>query len=764
VPLETGTRLGRFEIIGALGAGGMGEVYRARDTSLGREVAIKVLPSGVDPSEDALRRFQQEARVISALNHPNIVTVLDYGQTERTSYIVTELVKGETLRQRLRRATLPIDEALHVAVQVCAALSAAHAEGIVHRDIKLENVMLRPDGYVKVLDFGIAKLVQPEGPSGGIAGGVTVTALDTQIGVVLGTWSCMSPEQARGLAIDPRSDIFSVGVLLYELFTGQKPFDGPSTTDIMVAILDRDPPPPSHVVTSLPASLDGIVMKCLQKTRDQRYQSAGELMVDLKALTMFVSSASVTRPALDSTPSIAVLPFVNMSADPENEYFCDGLAEELLNLLARIDDLRVAAHTSSFSFKGKETDIREIGRRLNVSTALEGSVRKMGRRIRISAQLINIADGYHLWSDRYDRQMEDVFDVQDEIASAIVDALKARLTKSGAATIHALKAQPAGPRPVNLDAHQVFLKGRFYWNQRTWESIAQAIECFSEAIAHDPLYAPAYVGLADSLNLLGYYNERPPKQAYPRAKAAAMKALEIEPASAEAHASLAYTKLFYDWDWDAAASSFRRAIELNPGYASAHQWYGWYFFARGDLDRAVESMRRAHEIDPLAPIISAHLALALTHAGKHNLALRYLTEALELNPAFTVGHLLTGWTCLDMGSVEIAMGHFRKAVELSQEKFGLGHLGHACGVAGRSEEAGQILQRLTTLAGERYISPLEFAFVHAGLGRHEEALTDLAHAADERTSDLVRLRLLPWPDAVKSSPRFDDIARRVGLP
>jgi eukaryotic-like serine/threonine-protein kinase len=742
----------------------MGEVYRARDTSLGREVAVKVLPSGVEPSEGALRRFQQEARVISALNHPNIVTVLDYGQTERTSYIVTELVKGETLRQLLRRGTLPIDEALQVATQVCAALSAAHAEGIVHRDIKLENVMLRPDGYVKVLDFGIAKLVMPEGTSGGILEAATATVLETQIGVVLGTASSMSPEQTRGLPVDQRSDIFSFGVLLYELFTGRRPFDGPSTTDIMLAILEREPPPPSHVVTSLPASLDSIITKCLQKHRDQRYQSAGELMVDLKALTMYVSSASVVRSPVDSTPSIAVLPFVNMSADPENEYFCDGLAEELLNLLAKVDDLRVAAHTSSFSFKGKDTDIREIGRRLNVSAALEGSVRKSGRRIRISAQLINIADGYHLWSDRYDRQMEDVFEVQDEIASAIVDALRARLVKLGAATIPTLKAQPAGPRPVNLEAHQAFLKGRFYWNQRTWDSMAQAIECFSEAIARDPLYAPAYVGLADSLNLLGYYNERPPKRAYPRAKAAAMKALEVEPASAEAYASLAYTTLFYDWNWDEAAGAFRRAIELNPEYASAHQWYGWYFLARGDLGMAVESMRRAHEIDPLAPIISAHLALALTHTGKHDVALRYLTEALELNPGFTVGHLLTGWTCMDMGSVETAIEHFRKAVELSREKFGLGHLGHACGVAGRTDEAVQILQRLTTLAGERYISPLEFAFVRAGLGRCEEALDDLARAVDERTSDLVRLRLHPWPDALRTSPRFEDIARRVGVP
>jgi eukaryotic-like serine/threonine-protein kinase len=759
VPLEAGIRLGRFEIVAPIGAGGMGEVYRARDTSLGREVAIKVLPTGAEPTETALRRFHHEARIISTLNHPNIVTILDYGQSERGSYIVTELVKGETLRQRTRRGKLQLQEALHVAVQVCAALSAAHAEEIVHRDIKLENVMLRHDGYVKVLDFGIAKLAHG---AEGVSEAETVVTLETRPGLVFGTANCMSPEQARGLPVDARSDIFSFGVLLYELFTGRKPFDGPSTTDVMVAILDREPKPPSHVVVELPTSLDSIIMKCLQKNREQRYQAAGELMVDLKALTMLISSSSMARPALDSTPSIAVLPFVNMSADPENEYFCDGLSEELLNLLAKIEDLRVAARTSSFSFKGKETDVREIGRRLSVSTVLEGSVRRSGSRIRISAQLVNIGDGYHLWSERYDRQMEDVFDVQDEIAKAIVDALTAKLVKSGAA-VPELKVQPASPRPVSLEAHQAFLKGRFYWNQRTWESIAHGIECFSDAIAGDPLYAPAYVGLADSLNLLGYYSERPPKQAYPRAKAAAMQALAIDPASAEAHASLAYATLFYDWDWEAADREFRRAIELNPEYASAHQWYGWYCFATGDLDRAVENMRRAHVLDPLAPIISAHLALALMHTGKHDLALRSLAEALELNPGFAIGHMLTGLTYVDMGNVDVGIESLAKAVELSHDKFGLGRLGHAYGVAGRSEQAEQVLQRLTALASERYMSPLEFAFVNAGLGRYDESLADLARAADDRASDLIRLRLLPWPDAVRASPRFEEIAAIVGV-
>jgi eukaryotic-like serine/threonine-protein kinase len=754
--------LGRFEVIAPLGAGGMGEVYRARDTGLGREVALKVLRSGVEPSEGALRRFQREARIISTLNHPNIVTILDYGQTEHGSYIVVELVKGETLRERLRRAKLPTPEALQVAVQVCAALSAAHAEGIVHRDIKLENVMLRHDGYVKVLDFGIAKLAAPL-QSDGISQGETMATVETRAGVVFGTTSCMSPEQARGLPVDVRSDIFSFGVLLYELFTGQKPFDGPSTTDIVVAILDRTPKPPSSVIAELPASLDAIVMKCLQKNREERYQSADELMAELKALTLLVSSSSSARPATDNTPSVAVLPFVNMSADAENEYFCDGLSEELLNLLAKIDDLRVAARTSAFSFKGRDTDVREIGRKLNVSTVLEGSVRKAGSRLRINAQLVNVTDGYRLWSERYDRQMEDVFDVQEEIARAIVDALTAKLVNSGALAVPVLKVQPAGPRPVNLESHQAFLKGRFYWNQRTWESISHGLECFGEAVAGDPLYAPAYVGLADSLNLLGYYNERPPCEAYPRAKAAARKALEIDNASAGAHASLGYARLFFDWEWDAADRDFRRAIELDPDYPSAHQWYGWYFFARGDLDLAVESTRRAHELDPLAPIISAHLALALTHAGQHDRALKYLKETLELNPGFSVGHLLTGWTYVDMGSLDVAIDHLIRAVELSQEKFGLGRLGHAYGVAGRTEQAERVLERLRALTAERYISPLEFAFVHAGLERHDDALSDLARAVKDRTSDLVRLRLHPWPDAMRADPRFAAIERTIGL-
>jgi serine/threonine-protein kinase len=759
--LESGTRLGPYEVVACLGAGGMGEVYRARDTRLGRDVAVKVLPPEAAAKEADVLRFKQEAHAVSSLNHPNILTVLDFGQTDSFTYIVTEYIEGETLRRRMLAGGLAVEEVLEVAAQIAGALAAAHRAGIVHRDIKPENVMLRPDGYVKVLDFGIAKLTgahaeyDTEAP--------TMARIETSPGMVLGTFRYMSPEQARGLLLDARSDIFSLGVVLYEMLTGRALFDGETGADILVAILKKDPPPLDEIVPDLPPEVEMTVMRCLEKEREQRYQTARELADDLKRLARGNSSLSPARPAADPRPSIAVLPFANMSTDPESEFFCDGLAEELLNALAKLEDLRVAARTSAFSFKGKGVDVREIGRKLGVATVLEGSLRKAGNRVRIMAQLIDVADGCHLWSERFDRTMDDVFEVQDEISQSIVDALTVRLVRAGALAPGAWQPRRASTRPVNVEAHEAFLKGRFYWNQRTWESIRRGIECFTESVGKDPLYAPAYVGLADSLNLLGYYNERPPAQAFPQAKAAALKALEIDGSIAGAHASLGYTHLFYEWDWPAAGREFRRAIELDPTYASAYQWYGWYFFAAGQLDEAVATIRRAHEIDPLSPIINAHFALSLSHAGRHDEALRTLGETLDLNPNFMVGHLLLGWANVNKGVLDAATEHLDRAVELSGGKFGMGHLGHAYAVSGREAEARTMLGRLEEVSRQRYISPLEFAFVHAGLGETNRAVEYLESACRDRTGDLIRLKLQPWPDALRSDPRFADIARRIGL-
>ncbi|MEK6323716.1 MAG: protein kinase [Acidobacteriota bacterium] len=446
--------LSHYRILDKLGSGGMGEVYLAEDTRLNRRVALKLLPAEFTKDTDRVGRFVREAKAASALNHPNIITIYEIGKADGIHYIVTEFIEGETLRRHIERSRMTVQRVLDVSTQVAGALSEAHSAGIIHRDIKPENIMLRPDGYIKVLDFGLAKLTE-QPPLSTDTSAPTAARVETHPGMVMGTISYMSPEQARGKTVDARSDIFSLGVVIYEMLAGRAPFQGESAADVFVSLLERDPSPLTDSSPDVPPELERIVVRCLEKDRERRYATGQELATDLKTLEFTPSK----EPAVARTsPSIAVLPFVNMSADAENEYFCDGLAEDLLNALSKIEALRVAARTSAFSFKGKETDIREIGQKLKVRTVLEGSVRKLGNRLRITAQLINVADGYHIWSERYDRQMEDIFDIQDEISLAIVDALKLKLLGDEKAAV--LKRYTD-----NAEAYHLYLLGRFSLQQ-----------------------------------------------------------------------------------------------------------------------------------------------------------------------------------------------------------------------------------------------------------------------------------------------------------
>ncbi|HJQ71558.1 MAG TPA: protein kinase [Blastocatellia bacterium] len=745
-----GRVIGHYNVTSLLGAGGMGAVYLAEDARLSRKVAIKLLPAGFTADQQRVRRFRQEARAASALNHPNIITIHEVGEADGNHYIVTEYVEGETLRRRIEGARMGLEAAIDVAVQVAGALAAAHNAGIVHRDIKPENIMVRPDGLVKVLDFGLAKLA---------AGTEAPLRLktETESGVVMGTVSYMSPEQARGLKVDERTDIFSFGVVLYEMISGRVPFEGETNADVIASILRKKPSPLSHYLTEAPAELERLISKCLEKDRAKRYQSGYELLNDLKDLKARRSNdTSAAKPH----PSIAVLPFVNMSADPENDYFCDGLAEELINALTKIEALQVAARTSAFSLKDKELDAREIGKRLNVSTILEGSVRKASNRLRITAQLINAADGYHLWSERYDRQMADVFAVQDEITLAIVDVLKVRLLGEE-------KAALLGRHKDNLEAYNLYLKGRYFWNRRpATEEIEKGIEYFEQAIAEDPAYALAYAGLADSYGILGSWENGTlrPREAMPKAKAAAEKALELDEALAEAHASLAFARLHYDWDWTAAEMECKRGIELNPSYASTHHWYSHYLMAMGRGEESLAESRKSLELDPLDLVINAHLAWHYYFAGQYDEAIEQCHKTLELYPESFWPRYFFGMAYEQKGMYSEAFAEFQKAIMISGNvTFATAGLGHAYAGSGKEADARELLGGLIEQSNRRYVPAYDIALIHAGLGEKDQAFDWLERACADRSGWMPYIKLEPRLNDLRSDARFQVLVGRVGL-
>jgi serine/threonine protein kinase len=549
--------IGPYQIIRELGTGGMGCVYLAHDQRLNRPVAVKLLSNYNMAAAERLRRFRQEALAASALNHPNILTIYEIGEAEGKNFIATEFVDGSTLSKRIDAGPLAVTESLDLGIQIASALSAAHAAGIIHRDIKPANVMVRIDGFVKVLDFGIAKYVQANNDN---ASGASV--VETAPGAVMGTAAYMSPEQARGASVDARTDLWSLGAMLYEMVSGSRPFLGDTAIDVMAAVIERQPLPFSTYL-AVPDSLEAIVFKALQKNRDARYQTANELLTDLKELAKKLEFASHNdgRSAVNEarqeavrgqiSSSIAVLPFVNMSADAENEYFCDGLSEELLNALTRIEDLKVAARTSTFSFKGKDVTVSGIGRALNVNSVLEGSVRKSGNRLRITVQLVNAADGYHLWSERYDREMKDIFDVQDEIALAVVDALRVKLL--GKEKVAVLKRYTE-----NVEAYQLYLKGRYYWWKTAPEEFAKGRDYFEQAVAVDPSYGLSYCGLSSYFGFGSAWGIVPPDVGWPKAVAANARALELDDTLAEVHNNMAGVNMVYRRDPLAAEKSITR--------------------------------------------------------------------------------------------------------------------------------------------------------------------------------------------------------------
>jgi serine/threonine protein kinase len=753
--LAPGTRLGPYEILGLLAVGGMGEVYRASDARLGRQVAIKVLPARLAGEPEALERFEREAKAVAALSHPNVLAIYDFGNGDGLCYAVTELLEGKTLRGLLQSGPLPLRKVVDYARQIAQGLAAAHVRGIVHRDLKPENLFVVQGEQIKILDFGLVRHVDMPDPE--------VTALPTLVrptepGKVMGTVGYMSPEQVRGIPADSRSDIFSFGAVLYEMLLGERAFHYPTAAETMTAILKEDPPRLAEAARLLPPGVERLLRHCLEKEPHQRFQSARDLAFALEGIDTESTRASSmdltsSRRAEPIPPSIAVLPFRNLSPERETEYFSDGITEEILNALARIPDLRVAARTSSFAFKGRNEDIRNIGRQLNVGVALEGSVRQAGGRIRVTAQLIDVADGYHLWSERYDRKMDDVFAVQDEIARAIAETLEVRLRRQ--------EDEPLVRPPTrDIEAYNLYLKGLFFFNQR---ALGQAIEQFQKAIARDPSFAAPYTGLADSYIHAGFYGGLPPLDAWRGAKAAAYRARELEPDSASVHLSLGLIDLFFGWDIPQAEREFRRAIEISPRFAEVYTFLGELLAFSGRFEEGIEIGEMAVELDPFSIGALTRLAYSLTWAERYEEAIRICLKALEIQPGAM--HPLT---CIAMSYLyndqpAEAIAAAEQSVEATRRLPGypLAQLGEIYAFTGRTEDARRILAELHERSAAEYVAPQCFAMIYGALDDREATLQWIERSIEEHNAFFWALPHSPRFRQFRSDPRFIALAEKI---
>jgi eukaryotic-like serine/threonine-protein kinase len=760
-----GRRVGPYEVLSQIGSGGMGEVYLARDTKLDRHVAVKLLAANVAADPIRFRRFHDEARAASALNHPNILIVHDFGAVDGRPYMVTEFVEGETVRARLERGPMAIQPAVDTALQVVSALAAAHGRGIVHRDIKPENVMLRPDGYVKVLDFGLAKLAAaPDAQT-------TETLLRTLPGIVLGTPQYMSPEQARGLELDGRTDLWSLGVMMYEMIAGLAPFGRATAGDSIAAILREDPSPP-RAATLIPRSLERIVMKTLRKSREERWQSASELYAELgrfkleldleahQERTRTGGSARQTRerakPRRHSVKALAVLPLQNLSGNPNDEYFSDGMTEALIASLAQLSALRVISRTSAMRYKGGGTPLAEIARELSVDVIVEGSVLALEDRVRITAQLIEAASDTLLWAKSYERELRNVLALQNEVARSIVDEIRLKVTPRE-------RVRLRRAREVNPEAYQLYLRGRFHWHKRNEENVRRAIAYFTQALTRDPDYAAALVGVADSYVLLGFsLGLLPGAEWAATARASAERALRLDAQLAGAHNPLAIAKL-QQWDWSGADVELTAASELDPNDPVARNWRANCLAALGRFDEAVDAARRAIELDPLALAWNMGLGHMYYLARRYDEAIEQERKTLAMDPAFYMTHWILGLAYEQKGRLAESVAALEQAVTLSGSTLMQGLLGRAYGIAGRLSDASDVLDGLSRHAGNNFVSRDVLALVHAGLGAHDRAIDLLYEACDEPSFNLIFLKVSPVFDTLRSHARFSALLRRANL-
>ena len=758
----------------------MGEVYRARDPRLNREVAIKVLPERLAKDPQALARFESEAKAVAALSHPNILAIFDVGADQGVTYAVTELLEGETLRSQLEHAALPWRKAVEIGAAIADGLATAHSKGIIHRDLKPENIFLTSDGRVKILDFGLARSTasttseQAESPT------------LTHENVVMGTAGYMSPEQVRGMPADARSDIFSLGCVLYEMVAGRRAFSRDTSAQTMAAIIEAQPADFAATGKQVPAGVERVIAHCLEKVPQQRFHSAHDLALALRAT---LDSSEPSRPspapriplrrwallaagvallalaaagywfALRAKPidSLAVMPFVNVGGDPNTEYLSDGITENLINNLSQLPKLRVVPRSLVFSYKGKEMDPRKVGQDLHVRAILTGKVVQRGDGLHVQTELVDVQNVSQLWGQQYEGKFAEIMAVQEEIAKQVSEKLHLRPTGEQQKRLSKHGTE-------NTDAYQLYLKGRYYWNRRTADLLKKANEYFQQAIDKDPGYGLAYAGLAESYAVFSFYEVLPPSEACPKARAAAMKALEIDEALAEAHAGLGYIKLTCDWDWPGSQKEFQRALEINPNDGTARHWYGDYFEAMGRLDESIAGRRRALESEPLSLVISASLARVLYFARRYDQAIEELRRTLDMDPSFLEAHLFLGWNYEQKGMFPNAIAELQQALSASggHPRF-VSALGHAYAISGQTRMAEESLARLKEQAKQRYVSPYDIAVIYAGLQEKEPALKYLEMAYVDKSGWMIWMRVDPRFDPIRGDPRYQDILRRMHL-
>ena len=784
-----GQTLGHYCVIEKIGAGGMGEVYRARDEHLDREVAIKVLPSGMLAEESSRKRFRKEALALSRLNHPNIATIYDFDTQQEVDFLVMEYIPGVTLSDKLAKGAAPEKEVAALGTQLAEGLSAAHEHGVVHRDLKPGNLRLAGDGRLKILDFGLAKLRLPLSEN-------APTESLSQTQSVAGTLPYMAPEQLLGREIDPRTDIHAAGAVLYKMATGQRPFAGVEHSQLIGAILHCRPRPPSALNPRLSAELERIIGKCLEKEPENRYQSAKELAVDLRRLA---SPARAGASALASLPAsrarrllipacvglallalmiislavdpgrirarifghggaaiqaIAVLPLENLSADQAQEYFVDGMTDELITDLARIKGLRVISRTSAMHFKGTRKTLPEIARELHVDAIVEGSVLRDGNHLRVTAELIHAASDTHLWAESYQRDVRDFWAVQNEVVHAIASQIEAKLTAKE-------QVRVATSDSATLAAHDAYLKGRYHLQQGTEGGMREAKADFEEAVRIDAGYAPAYAGLAH------YYwltNELSPRVAMPKASQYVQKALALDDSLADAHATLASIKFYGDWDWLGADKEFRRAIELSPSYAEAHQVYSESLSEMGRHNQALAEIQTAQELDPLSATTILAVGWAFYYARDYDRAIEQCRKVLDLDPSSLSARDCVGSAHLATGAYDQAIAEYKAlAASSGNDPLRVAGLGCAYALAGRKTQAQEVVAELTAASQIHYVPPYFFGLVHAALGENDKAFWWLEKAYEEHDSYLVRLKVEPAMDPLRSDPRFEKLLHRINL-